>query len=438
MACGGGQVEIVDVRMDAVSTAAPTPTTAPTPTPTATPTPMPTPTPTPMPTPTPYPIYESEKTTAFQTVDIYEVPVGEYYTWRVEVKGSINACNWESTRKGCGIEFKVYDVLYFLFNPPNASEHPSDTAWKTKYANFTNTPPGTTLQELQENVKSKIIEVSNTLTLWENGATQLTDEQGGYLRVFHPGFPDSNWNHPTKCQQVAIRNQSEPFCRWTNLVQVGMWDIEVLYGNSGPALLSSALGTIQFRQGEGNSYAETLALILEKMHRDAPTASPTATTASPAPRPTPTPTPRPTSTPTPRATSTPTPRPTPTPTPTPTLCTRVEYCVLEGTKLPLADSVKAIEYFDEAIRLDPNFAPAYDNRGFRYHALGEYEKALENFTEAIRVDPNYAIAYASRGSTYHVMGEYEKAAQAYNEAIRLDPGNKVYISRRDHAISKMN
>ncbi|WP_048323822.1 tetratricopeptide repeat protein, partial [Crocosphaera watsonii] len=53
---------------------------------------------------------------------------------------------------------------------------------------------------------------------------------------------------------------------------------------------------------------------------------------------------------------------------------------------------RAIEDLNKAIRLDINFAKAYNNRGFSYDKLGNYKKAIENYKEAIRLDPNYATA----------------------------------------------
>ena len=53
--------------------------------------------------------------------------------------------------------------------------------------------------------------------------------------------------------------------------------------------------------------------------------------------------------------------------------------------------------FDEAIRLNPDDAEAYFNRGALKSDLGRMEEALLDYDEAIRLDPNYAQAYCNRG-----------------------------------------
>ena len=45
---------------------------------------------------------------------------------------------------------------------------------------------------------------------------------------------------------------------------------------------------------------------------------------------------------------------------------------------------EAIEAYDEAIRLDPNVAPAWYNKGLALDELALYEEAISAYTEAVR------------------------------------------------------
>ena len=82
---------------------------------------------------------------------------------------------------------------------------------------------------------------------------------------------------------------------------------------------------------------------------------------------------------------------------------------------------KAIADFNEAIRLDPKFAYAYNNRGSAWEAKQELDKAIADYTEAIQLDPKDAYAYLTRGLAWEVKQEYDKAIADYTEIIRLDP-----------------
>lgn len=51
------------------------------------------------------------------------------------------------------------------------------------------------------------------------------------------------------------------------------------------------------------------------------------------------------------------------------------------------DAEKAVEYFTNAIKAEPNFAKSYNARGVAYVLLGEYDKARQDFVKALEVSP---------------------------------------------------
>jgi lipoprotein NlpI len=94
---------------------------------------------------------------------------------------------------------------------------------------------------------------------------------------------------------------------------------------------------------------------------------------------------------------------------------------------------RAIADFNEAVRLDPEFALAYNNRGLAYRDKGEFDRAIADFNEAIRLEPKFAVAFNSRGFTYDRKGERDRAIADYTEAIRLDPKFAVAFRNRGRA-----
>lgn len=85
------------------------------------------------------------------------------------------------------------------------------------------------------------------------------------------------------------------------------------------------------------------------------------------------------------------------------------------------DPQKAIEYLNNAIKLDPNYAKSYQGRGIAYSDLGQYQRAIIDYDEAIRLDSYDHIAYFNRAAAYDDLGRYQRAIEDYNEAIRLKP-----------------
>jgi len=104
-----------------------------------------------------------------------------------------------------------------------------------------------------------------------------------------------------------------------------------------------------------------------------------------------------------------------------------------------SDPQKAIEYLNEAIKLRPDWAEAYNNRGNAYGDIRQHQRAIEDYNEAIRLKPDYALAYNNRGGAYDDLGQYQRAIEDYNEAIRLKPDDApTYLNRGNAYLTQGN
>ena len=99
-------------------------------------------------------------------------------------------------------------------------------------------------------------------------------------------------------------------------------------------------------------------------------------------------------------------------------------------KLALADFKGAIEDFTHCLRLKPDYAPAFLNRGYANSKLGHLPAAIADYGEAILLEPRDSLAYFNRGVARRKLGQHVAAISDYDEAIRLDPNDaNVYVSR---------
>jgi tetratricopeptide (TPR) repeat protein len=94
-------------------------------------------------------------------------------------------------------------------------------------------------------------------------------------------------------------------------------------------------------------------------------------------------------------------------------------------------------YYDKSIKINPNYAAAYINRGNLYCDLKKYNLALQDYNQAIKINPNDANAYFNRGNAYCNLKKYDLAIQDYNQAIKINPNDAyVYFNRgvlyKDH------
>jgi tetratricopeptide (TPR) repeat protein len=90
----------------------------------------------------------------------------------------------------------------------------------------------------------------------------------------------------------------------------------------------------------------------------------------------------------------------------------------------------ALSDCNEAIRLSPNYANAYNCRGNARSKLGDRRGSLSDYNEAIRLDPKYAFAFRNRGLANFKLGNYQGALSDYSKAILLNPKyTEAYIGR---------
>jgi len=80
---------------------------------------------------------------------------------------------------------------------------------------------------------------------------------------------------------------------------------------------------------------------------------------------------------------------------------------------------EAISAYDMALRLKPDYAEAYYNRGTAKTLIGEYKAAIPDFDEAIRLHPEFVEAHYNRGTTKLALNRREEARSHFQTALKL-------------------
>ena len=73
----------------------------------------------------------------------------------------------------------------------------------------------------------------------------------------------------------------------------------------------------------------------------------------------------------------------------------------------------------------------YNYRGNARYKQGDNQGAIEDYNQAILLDPNYALAYIKRGAARSKLGDNQGAIEDYNQAILLNANLSIaYENRR--------
>ena len=96
------------------------------------------------------------------------------------------------------------------------------------------------------------------------------------------------------------------------------------------------------------------------------------------------------------------------------------------------DYVKASEYIQKAIAVNPDDYHHHLDAGSYYLGLEKPNEAEKAWTKAIKIEPDYFLAYTYRGGLRDEQGKYEEALDDYRNVIRCNP--KYYYAYESAAM----
>ena len=89
----------------------------------------------------------------------------------------------------------------------------------------------------------------------------------------------------------------------------------------------------------------------------------------------------------------------------------------------LDDKLSALADYEQAIQRQPDYIPAHYNRGIVKDSLGDQQEALASYKRAIQLTPHCAEDYYKQGNARYDLGDKRGALADYTQAIQLDPGH---------------
>ncbi len=116
----------------------------------------------------------------------------------------------------------------------------------------------------------------------------------------------------------------------------------------------------------------------------------------------------------------------------------VEHCSYANAQLAAGTYEAAIQAYDQALALSPDYVAAHYNRGLAYARLGALDGAIADFTRVIELDAGQAQAYRQRGLVHARKRNYERAVSDYDMALSIRPDSVALIYDRAIAFHRLN
>jgi type IV pilus assembly protein PilF len=94
------------------------------------------------------------------------------------------------------------------------------------------------------------------------------------------------------------------------------------------------------------------------------------------------------------------------------------YLQMAADQLHSRDYNKAIESCHEALKSDPDFAPAYNHLALVYMETKRYAKSEESYKKALELKPNYPEVLNNYGVLLNRMERYREAIPLFEKAVQ--------------------
>ncbi len=102
----------------------------------------------------------------------------------------------------------------------------------------------------------------------------------------------------------------------------------------------------------------------------------------------------------------------------------------------LGESDQAIDLYQRALKIDPDFVLARYDLAVTYRGLGEVDKAIAEYEKVLKINPQFPEALSNLGGQYFRKGDVKQAVAHFRRAIEVYPNFIQALSNLGAALNK--
>lgn len=96
------------------------------------------------------------------------------------------------------------------------------------------------------------------------------------------------------------------------------------------------------------------------------------------------------------------------------------------TKMNAGNYKGAIQAFTLALRKNPSYVLALENRALAKRKLNDFKGALADYSEILRLDPSNFYALSGRAYAYEGLGQLDRAVAEFTKVIERDEKSRPF------------
>jgi tetratricopeptide (TPR) repeat protein len=115
----------------------------------------------------------------------------------------------------------------------------------------------------------------------------------------------------------------------------------------------------------------------------------------------------------------------------------------EGTRMLLIWERygNAIKCFDNALKIDPQNAFAWNQKGISLSKMKRYREAIQCYDKAIAINPaiddlqsQAGNAWYNKGNDLFSLKRYDEAVECYDKILAIDPSHRQIREHKENAL----
>lgn len=87
------------------------------------------------------------------------------------------------------------------------------------------------------------------------------------------------------------------------------------------------------------------------------------------------------------------------------------------------DAIKALEYWNKALEINPKLAKVYKSKALLYMKKGQFEDSVEQFLKTLEIQPQFPDVYVNIGHSLMMSGRPKEAIEALEKEIQISPNS---------------